>query len=142
MVEIGTYTGFQMNGRPKILIVEDESQVAMLIRILLYRAGCETEIAINVSEALKLAQEKVFDLITLDIGLPGETDGFTFCRQLKQNPRSKEVPIVIISGQGTLEDQQHGLDAGAVDYIVKPFDGSDFAPRLLAHIRKGHVHSV
>ncbi|MGH7943078.1 MAG: response regulator transcription factor [Limisphaerales bacterium] len=125
--------------KPKILAVEDEMSVAMLIRILLYQEGCETEIATSVSEALELAQEKDFDLITLDIGIPGDTDGITFCRQLKENPRLKDVPIVIVSGRGSLEDQQRGLDAGAADYITKPFDAGEFAARVLSHInrRKG-----
>jgi DNA-binding response OmpR family regulator len=119
---------------PKILIVEDEAQVAILIRILLYQAGCETEIATSIPEALKLAQEKNFDLITLDVGLSSSTDGFAFCKQLKENPRLQKVPVVFVSGRGSLEDQQHGLDAGAVDYIVKPFDGSEFVTRIMLHI--------
>lgn len=127
---------------PRILIIEDEMSVAMLIRILLYREGCETEIVTSVSKALKLAKEKVFDLITLDIGIPGGTDGLTFCEQLKENPSLKEIPVVIISGRGALEDQQRGLDAGAADNVVKPFDTSEFAPRLLAQIRKDNVQSV
>jgi DNA-binding response OmpR family regulator len=120
---------------PKILIVEDEMSVAMLIRILLYQAGCETEIATSISDALERAHEKDFNLITLDIGMPGCADGLSFCRQLKEDPRLKDVPVVFVSGRGSLEDQQRGLDAGAVDYIVKPFDTSEIAGRVLSHIK-------
>jgi DNA-binding response OmpR family regulator len=62
-------------------------------------------------------------------------NGFTLCEQLKQNPRLKETPIIFISGRASLEDQQHGLEMGAIDYIIKPFDSFEFAPRLLSHIK-------
>lgn len=122
--------------KPRILVVEDEAPMAKLIRILLYQEGCETEIATSISQALVVAREKDFDLITLDVGLPGETDGLTFCRQVRKNPRLKQVPIVFVSGRGSLEDQQRGLDAGAADYITKPFDTGEFAARVLSHINR------
>jgi DNA-binding response OmpR family regulator len=119
--------------KPRILIVEDEAPVAMVIRFLLGRAGCETEIATTIPKAMQLAQEKDFSLITLDVGMPGR-DGFRVCQELKQNPRLKKTPIIFISGRSSLEDQQYGLKMGAADYITKPFDSSEFAPRILSHI--------
>jgi DNA-binding response OmpR family regulator len=123
-----------MTGKAKILIVEDEAPVAIVIQFLLNQAGCETTIATNILEALQLTRQNDFDLITLDVGMPGE-NGYTLCGKLKQNPRLKETPILFISGRASLEDQQRGLDAGAADYITKPFDACEFAPRVLSHIK-------
>jgi DNA-binding response OmpR family regulator len=123
-----------MTGKAKILIVEDEAPVAMVIRFLLDQAGCEAEVATTFPKALQLAHEKNFSLITLDVGMPG-LDGFSICAQLKQDPRLKDTPIIFISGRATLEDQQHGLEMGAADYIIKPFDSFEFAPRVLSHLK-------
>jgi DNA-binding response OmpR family regulator len=122
-----------MSRKVKILIVEDEAPVAQVIRFLLNQAGCETEIAASVPKALQLARENDFDLITLDVGMPSG-NGFTLCEQLKKDPRLKETPIIFISGRASLEDQQRGLDAGAADYITKPFQTWEFAARVLSHI--------
>lgn len=128
--------------KAKILIVEDEPGVAMAIRFALGLANCEAQIAETGAEAMEMAESGNFDLITLDVSLRGES-GLTLCRELKENPRLKSTPIVMISGRGGLEDQQNGLDAGAVDYIIKPFNTFEFAPRLLSHIRfKYHDHPV
>jgi len=119
----------------KILIVEDDTPVAMMILYLLTRAGCETEVATTGKKAMRLVEEGIFDLITLDVDLP-DTSGFEICRELKQRHHSRHIPIVFVSGRFCLEDQQHGLELGAVDYIEKPFGAADFASRLLSHIRQ------
>lgn len=123
----------QRSSKVRILIVEDEAPVAMVIRFLLGRAGCETVIASDISKAMQLAQGGDFDLITLD-GMPGG-EGFCFCGKLKRDPRLKGTPIIFVSGRAALEDQQHGLEMGAADYITKPFDSSEFARRILSHIK-------
>jgi putative two-component system response regulator len=132
----GTRTkgGEQATRRAKVLIVEDEAPVAIIIRFLLEQSGCETQIATSIPKALQLARHNDFDLVTMDVGMPGG-DGLRLCRQLKQEPRLKETPIIFISGRASLEDQQHGLDAGAADYITKPFDTAEFAGRILSHIK-------
>jgi CheY-like chemotaxis protein len=123
-----------MTGKIRILIVEDESSVAMTIRFLLGLAGCETEVAPTGAEAIQMADNDKFSLITLDVNMPGGQNGFEICRRLRQNPRLRDTPIVIVSGRASIEDQQHGLDAGAVDYITKPF-GVELVSRLLSHIK-------
>lgn len=138
-----TYT---MNGeqhgrasKVKILIVEDQMPVAMMMTFLLARAGCETEVATTGADAMQKAQDGNFDLITLDADLPGGISGFEVCRRLKGNPFF-QTPIVFVSGRCCIEDQQHGLDVGAADYITKPFETFEFAPRLLSHVeRTGNV---
>ena len=139
-----TYT---MNGeqhgrasKVKILIVEDQMPVAMMMTFLLARAGCETEVATTGANAMQKAQDGDFDLITLDADLPGGISGFEVCRRLKENPPF-QTPIVFVSGRCCIEDQQHGLELGAADYIVKPFDASDFVSRILSHINPTTVHA-
>jgi DNA-binding response OmpR family regulator len=127
-----------MAGKAKILIVEDEAPVAMIMRFLLGLAGCEAEIALTRAKAIQMAQTGHFDLITLDVNMP-DANGFEICSELKQTPYVCDTPIVMVSGRCSLEDQQRGLEVGAVDYITKPFETFEFAPRLLAHIRREAV---
>ena len=123
----------------RILIVEDEPGVAMTMRFILGRANCEAQIAGTKEKAIKMAESGNFDLITLDVNLQG-ANGFDLCAELKANPRLRDTPIVFVSGNCCLEDQQRGLDIGAVDYITKPFETFEFAPRLLSHIKSKLAH--
>jgi DNA-binding response OmpR family regulator len=123
-----------MTGKTKILIVDDEASVAMTMRFLLGMAGCEAEIAAIRAKAMQMAQTGDFDLITLDVNMP-DANGFELCSELKGNPRFRDTPIVMVSGRCSLEDQQCGLDAGAVDYIAKPSETFEFASRILSHIK-------
>jgi sigma-B regulation protein RsbU (phosphoserine phosphatase) len=119
----------------KILIVEDDMPVAMMMVYLLNRVGCETEVAGTGQKAMQMAETGNFDLITLDVDLP-DGNGFEICSRLKQNARLCDTPIVFVSGRPCEQDVRRGLESGAVDYITKPFDALDFAPRLLSHIRQ------
>jgi len=119
--------------KPRILIVEDDTPVAMMIAYLLTRAQCEVAFAYTAKKGMQLAEEGNFDLITLDVDLP-DGNGFKLCSRLKENLRLRDTPVVFISARSCLEDQQHGLDVGAADYITKPFETFEFAPRILSHI--------
>lgn len=125
----------KLNSMVRILIVEDEASVAMIMRFLLGLAGCEAEIAASRAKAMMMAQTGNFDLITLDVNMP-DANGFDFCSELKQNPRFHDIPVIFVSGRCSFEDQQRGLDAGAADYITKPFETFEFAPRILSHIKR------
>jgi DNA-binding response OmpR family regulator len=124
-----------MNQKAKILIVEDDMPVAMMIAYLLTREKCEVAFAHTAKKGMQLAEEGSFDLITLDVDLP-DGNGFNLCSRLKENPRLRDTAIVFVSARSSLEDQQHGLDLGAADYITKPFETFEFAPRLLSHVRQ------
>ena len=124
----------------KILIVEDDMPVAMMMVYLLNRAGCETEVAGTGRKAMLMAEAGNFDLITLDVDLP-DGSGFKFCSRLKEHPYLCDTPVVFVSGRSHLEDQQHGLAVGAADYIIKPFGASDFVSRILSHINPTTVHA-
>ena len=121
--------------KARILIVEDDTPLAMMMVFLLTRAGCDVQTAWNSDKAIRLAEDEDFDLITLDVDLP-RTSGFEICSRLKKNPRSRDTPIVFISGRPHEEDVQRARELGAVDYIAKPFGVSDFTSRLLSHVRQ------
>jgi DNA-binding response OmpR family regulator len=120
--------------KARILIVEDDMPVAMMIAYLLTRAQCEVAFAHTAKKGMQMAEGGDFDLITLDVDLP-DGNGFNFCSRLKENSHLRDTPIIFVSGRSSLEDQQHGLDVGAIDYITKPFETLEFAPRILSHIK-------
>jgi DNA-binding response OmpR family regulator len=124
----------------KILIVEDDTPDACMMVYLLTSAGCETEVATTGKKAKEMAETGNFDLITLDVDLP-DGNGFKLCSRLKEHPRLHDTPVVFVSGRSCVEDQQHGLDVGAADYITKPFETFEFAPRLLSHVNPTTVHA-
>ncbi len=124
-----------MTAKAKILVVDDQMPVALMMVFLLTRAGCDAQAATNAEKALRLAQTEVFDLITLDVEMPGSS-GFDLFRLLKQIPHLKETPVVFVSGNAAIENQQHGLDLGAADFIEKPFDTQDFLSRILSLVEE------
>ena len=126
--------------KPKILIVEDDTPLAMMMASLLTRAGCEVHGAHTGEKAMRLAQEIKFDLITLDIDLP-DMSGFDICLDLKQRHLFRHTPIIFISARPCDEDRQRIFELGAVDYITKPFDTLIFASRLLSHIKPTLAHA-
>ncbi len=124
-----------MSPKIKILVVDDQMAVGTMMRFLLTRAGCETQGALDAEKALRLAQTQVFDLITLDLEMPGSS-GFDLFRRLRQIPRLAETPIVFVAGNASIENQQRGLDLGAADFIEKPFDTQDFLSRILSLVEE------
>jgi CheY-like chemotaxis protein len=123
-----------MTDKIKILVVDDQMAVALMMVFLLTRAGCEAQSALSTEKALRLAQTEVFDLITLDVEMPG-INGFELFQRLKQIPHLRETPFVFVSGNSTIENQQHALELGATDFIEKPFDSLEFVSRILSHIK-------
>jgi PAS domain S-box-containing protein len=107
-----------MGHRPKILVVEDDRDLALLLRRQLESEGYRVLLATKGEDALWLAREAQPQLITLDIMLP-DVDGFTVLEQLKENPLTSGIPVVIVS---VLTDAEKGYALGAVDYVVKPFE--------------------
>ncbi len=123
----------QIGGKPerataKVLVVEDDPNIARLIQLHLAGNGREVLIAQRGDEAIELAQRERPDLITLDILLP-DIDGFTVLEELKSNPDTRGIPVVVVS---VLPDQDECLRLGAVDYVTKPIDEQ----RFLRAVRK------
>ena len=118
--------------RKKILVVEDEKNIAELERDYLEANGYEVEIAIDGKSGLDRALESDFDLVILDVMLPG-IDGFEVCRQIR---KSKECPVLMVSAKKDEIDKIRGLGLGADDYITKPFSPSELVARVTAHISR------
>lgn len=109
----------------KILIVEDEKDVLELIRYSLDKAGYATDTALTGQEALYSAIDNKPDLILLDVMLP-EVDGLEVCYNLKSNPATQNIPVIMLTAKSTEADIVKGIEMGADDYITKPF-----SPRVL-----------
>lgn len=118
--------------RKKILVVEDEKNIAELERDYLEANGYEVEIALDGKSGLDRALESDFDLVILDVMLPG-IDGFEVCRQIR---KSKECPVLMVSAKKDEIDKIRGLGLGADDYITKPFSPSELVARVTAHISR------
>jgi DNA-binding response OmpR family regulator len=116
-------------------VVDDEMPVAMMMVFLLSRAGFDAQAALSAEKAMRLAQTQVFDLITLDISMPG-CNGFELLRRLRRIPHLQQPIVIFISGNATIEDQQRALDLGAADFIEKPFVAREFISRILFHARR------
>ncbi len=112
---------------PRILVVDDETSIASFLRMGLAREGYGVTVATDGPAALICAAEAAFDLAILDVMLPGIT-GVEVCRRLRGDPN---LMILMLTARDTIADRVTGLDAGADDYIVKPFDFEE----LLAHVR-------
>lgn len=123
------------NKKSTILIVEDEQDIAELIAYNLTRAGFLTTIAKSGEEAIIASAESSFDLILLDLMLPG-VDGFTVCRKLKQDDRCCDTPIVMLTARGEDADIITGLEMGADDYIIKPFSPKVLVARINTVLRR------
>ena len=127
-----------MPTKVRILIVEDETSVAQMMARLLERAGCSVRVADTGEQGLELALENRFDLITLDVDLPGMT-GLTILQELRQRHISRRTPVVMISGRATEDDRRHALELGATDYITKPFPAADFISRIMSQVTENVV---
>src|SRR3954462_11575354 len=116
-----------------ILIVEDESEIAGYLRRGLAFEGYSAEIAANGSSALAAARERPPDLVVLDLMLPG-VDGLEVARRLRA---ASDVPILMLTARDAVPDRVAGLEAGADDYLVKPFAMEELGARLRALARRG-----
>ena len=122
----------------KILIVEDERDIADLLRYNLQESGFKTDYVRNGADALQQAVEKTPDLILLDLMLP-EVDGMIVCRLLKNDPRTKNIPVVMVTAKTEEKDRVAGLELGADDYITKPFSPREVVLRVSAVLRRIQV---
>jgi DNA-binding response OmpR family regulator len=123
-----------MSNKMKVLIVEDEMPMAMLMINVLTRVGCEVESVCTGEKAMELARNRKFDVITLDISLP-DADGFQICTQLKERHISRNTPVIFVSASPREQDKSESMKRGAVDYITKPFEVTDFVYRVIAHAK-------
>lgn len=121
-----------MNGKQRILIADDDANIAELISLYLMKEGYETKKAGDGREALRMVQSFSPDLIILDIMMP-EMDGYEVCREVR---KSSSIPIIMLTAKGETFDKVLGLELGADDYMVKPFDTKELVARVKAVLRR------
>ncbi|MEW6092777.1 MAG: response regulator [Chloroflexota bacterium] len=119
----------------KILIAEDERDIRDLITFTLQFAGYEVVAAVNGEEALNLARNEVPDLILMDVRMPRMT-GYEACSAIKADPKLKDVPVIFLSAKGQEAEIQTGLQAGAEEYLLKPFAPDQLTQRIQAVLQK------
>jgi two-component system OmpR family response regulator len=118
----------------RALVVEDEVKMAALLRRGLTEDGYATDVAKTGDEALWMARAAPYDVIVLDVMLPGR-DGLTVCRELRES--GVWSPILVLTARDSIEDRVGGLDSGADDYLTKPFSFAELLARLRALVRRG-----
>ncbi|MGI6069775.1 MAG: response regulator [Blautia sp.] len=124
-----------MVSKQKILIVDDDNNIAELIALYLTKECFDTSIVNDGEQALKEFETFHPDLILLDLMLPG-IDGYQVCREIRHK---SDIPIIMLSAKGETFDKVLGLELGADDYIIKPFDSKELVARVRAVLRRFHV---
>jgi putative two-component system response regulator len=123
---------------PTVLVVEDDPSNRALLTALLERAGYRAVTANDGPSGLAAALEIAPDLLLLDVGLPG-MDGLEMCRRLRADPRTVTLPVVLLTGRTSVDDVVAGLDAGADDFLAKPFHEAELLARLRSARRQALV---
>ena len=121
--------------QPLVLVVEDETDLVTLLTYNFEREGFRVICAYDGDEALLIAAEQKPDMILLDWMLPHRS-GLDVCRQLRRTPKTRDIPIIMLTARGEEGDRVRGLDSGADDYVTKPFSTSELLARMRAVLRR------
>lgn len=119
----------------KILVVDDDQAINELIKINLEIFGYDVITAFDGIQAYALAKQELPDLIVLDVMMP-DVDGFTVAKRVRENPTTKEIPILMLTALNMLEDKVKGFDIGVDDYLVKPFEMEELKVRVRALLKR------
>lgn len=122
-----------MAGRKPRLLVVDDQPVNIQLLHQIFAGDCQVFMATHGEQALKLCQENPPDLILLDLVMPG-MDGFEVCRRLKADELTRNIPVIFVTASDAAEQETRGLDAGAVDFITKPFNAAVVRARVKTHL--------
>jgi len=117
----------------RVLVIEDDEEISQVIQRFLRIDGYEVRVAGDGSSALSAAPSFSPDLVLLDLGLPGKLDGIDVARELRDGD---DVPIIILTARDAVDARVEGLDVGADDYVVKPFDRQELMARIRAALRR------
>lgn len=121
-----------MKKTPLIMIVDDDANICELVRLYLEKEGYETIVCLDGAKALDEFKLKQPDLAVLDIMMP-KIDGITLCREIR---KTSDMPIIMLTAKGETFDKVLGLELGADDYMVKPFEGKELVARVKAVLRR------
>ena len=135
MAEKPSTTGSRI---PRVLVVEDEADVAEMIRYNLGKEGYEVRLAGSGTDALRQVKEARFDVILLDIMVP-QLNGWEICRRLKLDLETQAIPVIMVTGRVEEGDRVLGFEMGADDYVTKPFPPRELVARVRAVSRRGRV---
>jgi len=122
--------------RERVLVVDDERDILELVKYNLDREGYHVTVVATGEDALAAARTKTPDIVVLDLMLPG-VDGLEVCRRLKGDPKTRNIPIVMLTAKGDEADVVTGLELGASDYVTKPFSPRVLTARIRAVLRRG-----
>jgi len=125
----------------RILVVEDDFDISNMLEVYFKSQGYEVYVASRGQEALDLTRQKMPNVIVLDIMLP-DIDGYEVCRRLRTNLRTSHIPIIFLTQKDERSDKIHGLELGADDYIVKPFDVEELRLRVRNTIKSAEVAAL
>ncbi|WP_275099975.1 phosphate regulon transcriptional regulator PhoB [Sedimenticola hydrogenitrophicus] len=125
----------------KILVVEDESAVREMIQFVLEQSGYDVIGAASVDEAKERMAAVPPDMILMDWMLPG-ISGVEYTRELKQDPVTRDIPIIMLTARGEEDDKVRGLECGAEDYVTKPFSPKELAARIKVILRRVAPHAT
>ncbi len=125
-----------MSQKKRILLVEDEEDIAALIKLQAELSGYKLHVEVDGINGLRAVEREKPDLVILDVMLPGE-NGLDVCRKIKSSPQLKNIPILMISAKGEELDVVLGLELGADDYVPKPFSPKVLFSRIKAILRRG-----
>lgn len=118
----------------KILVAEDHAESRAILNDLLEATGYKVALASNGNDALTLAYAELPDLIILDVNMPGK-DGFMVCKELKENPQTMQIPVILLTAQSQVEDRVKGLGLGAEDFVPKPYSPRELLARVDTRLR-------
>ena len=118
----------------RILVVDDVDSDRNLLAHYLQRQGCRTYVGLDGEDACRKAIAVQPDIILMEVRMPG-CDGLTACRQLGEDARTRDIPVIFLTAAASPEERVEGLRAGAVDYVIKPFDFEEVRLRLVIHLK-------
>ncbi len=122
----------------KVLVVDDEPHIVNLIRMSLDDTKFRVFGAYSAVEALELVKKQVPDVFVIDLMMP-KIDGYKLCSMLREDSRTKNVPIIILSAKGQMKDKLNAIDVGADDYITKPFDPLELEKRINLNLETAKI---
>ena len=122
-----------------ILVTDDNNENLRIVTLILISEGYMLALAQDGESALKIIEENKIDLILLDILMPGSLNGFDVCRRLKNNLKTKHIPVIFLSAQTNTENIVEGFKIGGNDYITKPFNKEELLARVGAHLKRENI---
>lgn len=134
-LKLGLYKGVMLLNKLRVLIVDDEWNMRNLIKIYLHKNGFDIKEAVNGTEAVELVRNESFELVILDVMMPG-MDGWQVCESIRG---FSNVPVLMLTARTDTKDKVKGLQIGADDYLSKPFDADELIARVFALIRRNSI---